>query len=68
MRCTCKSTERSVTNVLFLAERPRLDVYTFTWIAGLTLAGLAIAVSAILLATWWCVRYLVGGSYRGGGR
>ena len=61
MQCICTRTERNVTNVLFLAERSRIDDYP--WIAGTIIAEPAIPLDA-----WWCVRYLVGSSYRGGGR
>ena len=55
MQCTRTRTERNVNNVLFFAERSRIDGYP--WIAGTI-----IALAAILLAAWCCVRYLVGGS------
>ena len=48
-----------MTNVLFLAEGPRIENFA-------VIAGTIVGVPALLIAIWWCVRYLVGSSYIGG--
>ena len=48
-----------MTNVLFLAEGPRIENFA-------VIAGTIVGVPALLIAIWWCVRYLVGSPYIGG--
>ena len=59
MKCTITIIGRNVTNVLFLAEGPRIENFA-------VIAGTIVGVPALLIAIWWCVRYLVGSSYIGG--
>ena len=61
MQCTITRNERNVTNILFLAEGPRIENFA-------VIAGTIVGVPALLIAIWWCVRYLVGSSYIGGGQ
>ena len=45
-----------MTNVLFLAEGPRIENFA-------VIAGTIVGVPALLIAIWWCVRYLEQGFF-----